>query len=263
MEKHNQMKFIAAFFFVLLFNCSQSETNIDYRPDFKKYFDNYGVEGSFLIYDLNENKFTGYNQERLQQAFLPASTFKIFNSLVALETEVIPDENEIFKWDGTEYQVKNWNRDHNLRSAIKYSAVWFYQELARRIGQNRMQHYIDLVEYGNQNISGGIDNFWLDGGLRISSFEQISFLKKLYKNDLPFTQQNINIVKDILIIEKTENYTLRAKTGWTQQIGWFVGYLEQDNNIYFFATNINILNSEEAKARESVTRDVLNALELL
>ena len=230
-------------------------------------FKEFGVNGSIIIYDLNNDMATYYNYKRLDSVFLPASTFKIFNSLVALETGVIKDENEIIKWDGVDRGWSSWNKDHNLRSAIKVSAVWFYQELARRIGEERMQKFINIVDYGNRNIGGGIDMFWLTGDLRITPHQQIDFLKRLYNNNLPFSQRAINIVKDILILEETDNYILRGKTGWADKpdpdIGWFVGYLEQNNNVYFFATNIDILKNEDSKKRVELTKAVLRSINLL
>jgi beta-lactamase class D len=126
----------------------------------------------------SEDKYTSNDFRRAKERFLPASTFKIFNSLAALESGVIKDQDEIIKWDSIPRGWEKWDMDHNLRSAIKYSAVWFYQELARRIGEEKMRSYINKTGYGNKNIEGGIDLFWLQGELKISAMEQIEFLKK-------------------------------------------------------------------------------------
>ncbi len=155
-----------------------------------------------------------------------------------------------------------------MRQAIKHSAVWFYQILARKIGHQRMQKYINKVGYGNKNIGPekDIDTFWLNGEIRITPKQQINFLSRLYAGDLPFKKRSMDIVKDILIVEQTPEYTLRAKTGWTtapnHDIGWYVGYLEQNNNVYFFATNIDILKPEDGKARAKITRYCLQDLGL-
>ena len=130
-----------------------------------------------------------------------------------------------------------------------------------------MQKYIDTVGYGNKNINGGIDLFWLQGDLRITPKEQINFLVRLYINDLPFSQRTMDIVKDIMIFEKTDSYVLRAKTGWgarlTRQIGWFVGYVVRGNDVFFFANNININNDEDAEGRISITKDILKELNII
>jgi beta-lactamase class D len=209
------------------------------KPELEKYFQ--GFNGAFVLYDLNGNRYIRYHPERCAERFIPASTFKIMNSLIGLESGVIPDENYVIKWDGTQYDIPSWNQDHTLKTAIQNSVVWYYQELARRVGGEKMQHYVDAADYGNKDISGHIDTFWLEGGLRISADEQVEFLKRLYRGDLPFSQRSMNIVKEILVLEKTGTYQLSGKTGSGQRItpheGWFVGYLETGGNVYFFATN--------------------------
>lgn len=245
----------------------QTKSNWQERPDFGKYFQQTGVKGTFLLYDLKKNQYFVYDAQRANTRFIPASTFKIFNSLVALETGAVQDENEVLKWDGVKRDFPEWNQDQTMRMAIKYSTVWFYQEMARRVGQERMQRYIDLVNYGNRDISGGIDQFWLQGGLRISPKEQIDFLVKLYRDELPFSKRTIATVKDILINEKTDDYVLRGKTGWawqfTPQVGWYVGYLERAGNAYFFAINMDITKPDDTKARISITKGILGDLGLI
>jgi beta-lactamase class D len=217
--------------------------------------------GTLVLYNLNADSFTIYNPSRADSASIPASTFKVFNSLVILDEGVLTDENQSLKWDGKKKFLKIWEQDHNLKSAIKYSVVWFYQECARRVGEKRMQFWIDSVGYGNQNISGGIDRFWLDGGLRISPREQVTLLKRLYFNQLPFSQRSMDIVKKIMIRKQTKDFTLHAKTGWadsfTPHIGWYVGYLERDNNVLFFALNMDIRSNADGKKREKIVFEVL------
>lgn len=238
------------------------------RNDFKKYFDEYGHNGCFVLYDLNKDEFVRYNPKRCSERFIPASTFKIFNSLVGLETGAVKDENETMKWDGEKRFYDAWNQDLNMKDAFKFSAVWFYQELARRIGEEKMQHYISINNYGNEDISGGIDKFWLDGGIRISVDEQIEFLKKIYKNEVKFSQRSIDILKRIMIYEKTDEYIIRAKTGWAiqvkDQVGWFVGYVEKNDNVYFFALNVESKNPEEGfVSRKEITFKILKGLGVL
>ena len=224
------------------------------------------VPSSF--YDLAHDHYIRYNPEQCSERFLPASTFKIINSLIALETGVIPDENYVIEWDGTQYEIPAWNQDHDMRTAMQNSVVWYYQELARRVGKEKMQNYIDAVGYGNQDISGEIDPFWLNGALRISADEQVEFLKRLYQGDLPFSERSMEIVRDIMVLEKTDLYQLSGKTGTglvdDLYLGWFVGYLEEDNNVYFFATNIQG-TSPDAKGSivKEITLNILQDIELL
>lgn len=237
--------------------------------NFKKHFQELGIEGSIMIYDLNKDRTYQHNPSRNQTAFLPASTFKILNSLIALETQVIPNELAILTWDGIERKLPEWNRDLNMKEAIKISAVWFYQVLARRVGHEQMQKWITQVGYGNQKIGDkeDIDKFWLAGKLQITPQSQIQFLRRLYKGDLPFSKKSISTVKEMIIVEQTPDYTIRAKTGTIDNpqapIGWYVGYLEQSKNTYFFATNIDIRTKADAIARKEVTRRCLKDLALL
>lgn len=237
------------------------------QKDFKRIFDEHGVHGTFLVYDMQKNTHTAFNEKRTRTPFLPASTFKVPNSLIILESGTVKDENEIIKWDGVKRFYDKWNADHDLKSALKYSAVWVYQELARRVGMKKMQHWLDKINYGNRKIAGEIDTFWLEGGLRITAHQQIDFLKKLYTNRLPFSQRSMDIVKEILIVEKTDAYTLRAKTGWAArvkpQIGWYVGWLERGDEIYLFAMNIDVLKNEDTKARYAITKKVFQTMGLM
>lgn len=241
----------------------KEQNNWQERPDFSKYFQQAGVKGTILIYDLKKSRYLVYNAKRANTGYIPASTFKIFNSLVALETGVVKDENEVIKWDGVKREIPEWNQDHTMKSAIKVSAVWFYQELARRIGEKRMQRYINLTNYGNRDIGGGIDKFWLEGDLRITPKEQIDFLVKLHNNNLPFSPRAIAIVKNIITTEKTDNYVLRGKTGWKGKVGWYVGYLESGGNTYFFATELDIAAPKDTKARIEITRSILKDMGML
>jgi beta-lactamase class D len=242
--------------------------NIEVRTDLKKYFDKYGHDGCFVLYDLKQDLYLKYNPERCSERFIPASTFKIFNSLVGLETSAVKDEFEVFKWDSVKRFYDSWNQDLDMVKAFKYSGVWFYQELARKIGEKKMQHYISLNEYGNEDISGGIDRFWLDGGIRISADEQIEMLKKLYHNQLQFSKRSMDIVKRIMIYDQTNEYTIHAKTGWAirveDQIGWFVGYIEKGDDVYFFAINLESKNPEEGfVSRKEITFVILRQLKIL
>ena len=247
----------------LNFNLSANQVN------FARVFKEFGVNGSIIIYDFSKNKVYEHNSPRNSTAFLPASTFKVLNTLIALETGVIKDDVDVLTWDGIKRDIDVWNQDTNLRQAFKNSTVWFYQVLARRIGSERMQKFINQVGYGNQQIGKpeNIDKFWLEGALRISPKQQIEFLQKVHDGKLPFSQRNLNILKDIMIIEQTPNYTLRGKTGWVTSknpnIGWIFGYLEQNNKVYYFATNIDMSNVKLAPARIKITRRCLEMLGLL
>lgn len=243
------------------------QTKTTGRQEWKQYFDNAGVHGCFMLYDMNKDTLFVYNSARIDSGFTPASTFKIPNSLISLQAGVIPNVDDTIRWDGVKRGRPQWNTDQNMRSAIRFSTVWFYQELARRVGEKRMKHYIDSIDYGNKTISGGIDLFWLKGDMRITPRQQLTFLKKLYKNELPFSPSIMETVKDILITERTEAYVLRSKTGWGDlgkpDTGWYVGYLERAGNTYFLVNNIDISKDEDVGARISITRQILKSAGLI
>lgn len=251
-------------------NGSIAQTHFEERPEYESYFKKYGVGGSFLLYDLKQNAYIAYDTSRCKERFAPASTFKIFNSLVALETGVAPDEHLVLTWDGVDKGRPSWNQDQDMATAIKNSTVWYYQEIARRIGGKRMREWIRRERYGNMDMSGGIDKFWLKGGMGISQQEQVDFLKRLYQGTLHFSRRSMDIVKRIIILKDTATYTLRGKTGWAQRdgknIGWLVGYLEQKGNVYFYAINIEAPDPAPESftpARREITEAILKSLGLL
>ncbi len=233
------------------------------KSDWGIFFEEARVQGTFVLQEEGSEEIQVWNLPRAQTGYLPASTFKIFNSLVMLETGQMPDIDTFFPWDSVERAYPFWNQDQNIRTGMMYSAVWFYQEMARRIGQDTMQAYIDRVGYGNRDISGGIDLFWLQGGLRMTALEQIAFLQRLYHDELPFSPKSMDGVKESMINEETDTYILRAKTGWAVRqepgTGWWVGYVEKGEKVYFFAMNIDTYTSEDANARKSVSRQILRA----
>ena len=225
-------------------------------PNYQPYFEEYGVKGCFILYDLNSDMYQVYNSTRCEQGFLPASTFKILNSLIGLETGVLTDENMVIPWDGTVRSVAEWNKDHTLASAITYSAVPYFQEVARRIGPERMKEYIDDSDFGRMDISTEtIDRFWLWGDSRITPWEQMNFLIHLYKNQLPFEQKNVDLVKKLIILKQTNKWILRGKTGMTVQdgnnIGWLVGYLEENGNTWIYVCNVEAGSENMEKFKES------------
>lgn len=263
------------FFVLIIFlsNCSGTSKNEDSSSshsaldtglvsEMETAFSNRNINGCFILYDVENDTNIIYNQERAKQRFLPASTYKILNSLIALECAVVKDENEVIQWDSVERPVPIWNQNHTMKTGIKYSVVWYYQELARRIGEEQMQVWVDRVSYGNQQIGKNINDFWLVGELRISPMEQLEFLKEFVAEDLPFRKEVIKTVKEILIEDKSDAYIFRAKTGWADYgtpVGWYVGYIEINGKTYIFVNNIEIRNNQDAKARKEITKEIFKA----
>ena len=233
----------------------------------EKIFD--GHTGAFILFDMQNKEYLRYNRKRCAERFLPASTFKIPNSLIGLETGIVPDENFVIKWDGIKHRNEEWNKDHTLATAIKFSVVPYYQELARRVGRERFSGYLKRIGYGNQTIGGQIDTFWLDNSLKISADEQIDFLKRFYEYKLPFTKRSINLVKKILPEEKYPSALLKFKTGaGTKEDGkwlcWIVGYVEKKSNVYLFALNVEAKTYGEARElRDNLSKNILTRLKII
>lgn len=256
----------AVFLFTLMLTTLQYAQNYK-EIDLSKIFK--GKSGAFVLYDQSDNQYYKYNIIRCRQRFLPASTFKIPNSLIGLETKVIPDSNYVIKWDGKPKPIKVWERDHSLKSAIYYSVVPYFQELARRVGKNRMQYWLNKVSYGNKKIGSRIDRFWLDNSLQISADEQVEFLKKFYNRKLPFSKRAVDIVKAILPKENFGNVVIKSKTGTgkideNHFIGWLVGYIEKGRDVYSFAFNVEGKNYDEAIAlRNEIPKVIFKRLKLI
>jgi beta-lactamase class D len=257
-----------------LFNSETSKFKV--RDEFKTYFENCGVDGSIVIFDQNNQQWMLSDTTSIHRESLPASTFKIINLLIALETKVIKDENEIVKWVGKTDTVKYGYRpeiyhDMTVQEAFEVSAGWVFIELAKKIGKENYTKYLTECNYGNLNLTQQDADFWNFGNFAISPINQVEFLKNLYNGNLPFSKRNMEIVKRVMLTEETDNYAIHAKTGWTREnntnTGWWVGYLETNNNTYFFATRLlqNRDNNRDdfGSCRKEITKNVLRDLGFL
>jgi len=205
-------------------------------------------EATFVVYHPSSGQAIRHNAARAQQRFIPASTYKIPNSLIALETGVAEGPEHMIPWDSTirpaeGFWSREWSRNHTLRSAIRLSVYWYYQALAREIGAERMQAYLDQFDYGNRDLGGGIDQFWLHGDLRISPNEQVRFLERMYRGKLGLSPRTTQIVKEILVLEENADYRLSGKTGTadvtpTRELAWLVGCVEREGEVWFYALNM-------------------------
>ncbi|MNU21875.1 Beta-lactamase OXA-10 precursor [compost metagenome] len=278
----HKIKVAVAALGIVLGLASCSDVRINDHDEWKPVFDKYKVtEGCFEYYDNNKEEANYYDKERCSKRMSPASTFKIFNSLVALETGVALDEQMKIKWDGV-VRRPEWDKDLTMAEAFKVSAVPYYQELARRIGVKEMQHYLDTVQYGNMQIGSQIDQFWLNDTLQITPDEQVGFMKRLYHDELPFSPRSQRIVKGMMLQETATDYQLYYKTGWSgidgakEDILWVVGYAETVHRLknpktgdmqaiphpYFFALNFSVPKNSDSKTlvetRIKLLHDLLN-----
>ena len=244
------MKQLSNFLLLIAFLQSCSPNNVKQDKSLKKYFDDNKVEGCFALMDNASGKFTVHNLGRYRDSsYLPASTFKILNSLIGLQTGKISSDSMVIKWDGVERRVADWNKDLNMYEAFRVSSVYYYQEVARRIGKDTMQIWLDSLKYGAKTdtgkvvITSAIDSFWLDNSLKITPDQQLALVKRLYFDQLPFFKSYQEMVKRAMLFENNSNYRLGYKTGWGfkengNAIGWVVGWVEENNHPYFFVLNI-------------------------
>ncbi len=243
----------------------------DVPPNFQPYFEEFGVEGSFILYDLKNDIYQIYNSTRCEQGFLPGSTFEIVDALIGLETGAISDENMIIPWDSISRTEESWNKGHSLTSAIPYSVTPYFQEVARRVGPDRMKEYIDDSDFGNMEITKEtIDRFWLWGNSRITPWDQMNFILHFYTNKLPFSQANIDLVKKLIVLKQTDKWIFRGKTGMTVQdgknLGWLVGYLEENGNVWLYVCNVESGTENQERFKESrrgITEKIFKSMGLM
>lgn len=230
------------------------------------YFKQYEAVGTIVIDDARGETLKPlqlYNTERATTRFAPASTYKIPHTLMALDSGVLTPEQQ-FKWDGTESAFTLHNQDQTLNTAMRYSVIWVYRQLAEAIGSAQAERYLQQLQYGNARVDTDFGDYWIDGELAISAVEQINFLKQLYANSLPFKPEHQQLVKDLIVIEQGENWVLRAKTGWQGKYGWWVGWVELPSGPIFFALNIDTPNRlADLPKREQIGRAVLVSLHAL
>lgn len=242
-------------------------SNKDSSNAIEKIFQDADVNGTFVLYDVSDDRFIIHDETRAERRFLPASTFKIPNSLIGLATSTVNDVDEILPYGGGPQFLKIWEQDMGLRDAIRVSNVPVYQELARRIGLERMSEYVSMLDYGNRNIGNTVDRFWLEGPLQISAVEQAVFLARLAQKKLPLPQQVQESVREIIEIESGDGWSLYAKTGWATSIqpsvGWWVGWVEKNGHIFSFALNIDMPELSDAPKRKNVGRACLQALAII
>jgi len=227
-----------------------------------------GVEGTFVLLDERRGELRGTNRTRAEQRISPASTFKIANALIGLSLGAVRSVDEVIPYNGDANPfMREWLEPMGLRGAMKVSNVPLYQELARRIGLQRMREVIARLGYGNQQIGTNVTTFWLRGPLAISAVEQTRFLSRLAHRTLPFPAQAQRQVAEITRVDSGPGWSLHAKTGWQNApgagLGWWVGWVQKGDQITPFALNIAMAGAADAPKREQLGRSSLQALGIL
>lgn len=210
------------------------------RAEWRSLIERDGLRGTIAVYDAGRDELACARVELCTARRIPASTFKIANALIGLETGAVDGPAAPFPWDGVRRSIEDWNRDHTLASAMAASCLPCFQALARRIGRPAMDAWLAKLDYGDRRTDGVIDRFWIDGSLHISPLEQVDFLRRLDVHALPVSERARAVVRDILVNERRGERVLRAKTGWAaphtpDEVGWFVGWVEGGGRppIYF------------------------------
>lgn len=255
-----------ACFAALLLLCIDLAHALDWQdsPAVGKLFDDAGMRGAFVLYDVEADRFIGHQRERAETRFVPASTFKIANSLIGLSVGAAKSVDEALPYGGKSQPFKAWEQDMGLREAIKVSNVPVYQELARRIGVEQMRAGVAALGYGNGDIGTTVDTFWLSGPLKISAVEQTRLLARLARSELPFAAQVQAQVREIMQLEQGDGWTLYGKTGWltteSPKLGWWVGWVQKGERLYCFALNIDMPQEADAPKRIQLGKASLQAL---
>ena len=243
---------------------NSSTENISY-VDYSAYFGEY--EGSFVLYDLENDIWSIHDLENATLRVSPNSTYKIYDALFGLEEGAITPDNSFIAWNQEVYPFEAWNADQTLQSAMHSSVNWYFQTVDEKIGAASVNSYIQEIGYGNENIDGDFPTYWMESSLEISPIEQVELLTKLYNNSFGFDPENINAVKDSICLSASENGTFYGKTG-TGRIdgqdvnGWFVGYIETADNTYFFATNIGAESNATGSNATEITMSILSDLNI-
>ena len=255
------VSFALAFYFSSWVSFAQ---NNELLAKLEDVFKQQNVVGTFVLHDPANDQLILVNAKRAVERKIPASTFKIANSLIALESKVVANENEIIPYGGKPQLFKSWERDMSMRAGIRISNVPIFQELASRVGIKRYEKRLKTLNYGNGQVGQDVKTFWLQGPLKISAIEQAKFLSSLAQKKLPISARSQEIVADIIRLEKMNGRVLYGKTGWSSasmpQIGWFVGWAKNERGLFSFALNIDIYSKSEARKRKLIAKELLSIL---
>ena len=241
-----------------------SSENVSY-VDLSTYFGEY--EGSFVLYDLENDAWSIHDMEHATLRVAPNSTYKIYDALFGLEEEIITPENSFIAWNGETYPFEAWNADQTLQSAMNSSVNWYFESVDEQLGAANISNYIEEIGYGNENISGDFSTYWMESSLKISPIEQVELLTRLQNNSLGFAPENINAVKDAICLSSSDAGTFYGKTG-TGRVdgqdvnGWFIGYIETADNTYFFATNIGADSDATGGNATEITMSILSDMNI-
>ena len=239
-------------------NISSEKINL---MDLSSYFN--GYEGSFVLYDMNNDTWNIYDMDHATLRTAPNSTYKIYDALFGLEEGIIKPGDSVMAWNGADYPFEAWNADQDLYSAMQASVNWYFEEIDKQLGSSTIQNFIRKIGYGNENVSSDLSSYWMQSTLKISPVEQVQLLTALHNNNFDFAPKHINAVKNAICLFSSEGKNFYGKTG-TGRVdgrdvnGWFVGYIETAGNTYFFATNIQATENATGSKASEISLSILS-----
>ena len=224
------------------------------------------MDGCFVLYDQKNDQWNVYQEEEARQRISPASTYKIYDALLALESGTITPQKNQLPWNGKSYPFQEWEQDQTLDSAIQNSVNWYFQELDASLNRSDIQAFLNRIDYGNQRIGDDLETYWLDESLKISAVEQVELLIRLEQNQFGFDEDNVRAVKKSLLLSSDSSGSLYGKTGTVRTdqgsaSGWFIGYMKYAGNTYYFAANVKGTDTASGQDARNLTMDILSGIQ--
>ena len=219
--------------------------------DWSEYFN--GLNGTAVVYDISNRRYTVYNSDLALTRSSPCSTFKIISSLIALENGIFEPEDSTRDWSGEIFWNEDWNKDIDFREAFRTSCVWYYRQVIDDIGKDVMQKELDKLQYGNCDISDwegrlntnnnnrALTGFWLESSLMISPKEQVEVMERIFGDNSGYSEETQNELKQVMLVSEQErtDISIYGKTGMGKAEGivadaWFTGFAEgTEGKVYF------------------------------
>ncbi len=253
------MKKVITILILLFVGCQSTPPGPDPAKGAVKYFS--GQEGCFLLYNVKTKAFDKIiGDENCKKEYSPCSTFKVPLAVMAFDAKALKDENVVLKWDGKKDEREVANRDHNAKTWMSDSIVWFSQRLTKKLGVKKVQGYLDGFNYGNRDLRAGITEAWLvrpssnGPALKITAYDQVEFMKKLWADQLPASPRAMKVARELTFLETSpKGFQLNGKTGSNffdenkkVNLGWFIAHLQKGDQEYIAVANYRDLAPVEA-----------------
>jgi beta-lactamase class D len=257
------MRFLLFLIFALLLGISGSFTqkNIEQNERLNFLHKSMGVKSTIIVYNQQKNKLITNDTVAYKEMYSPNNTFYLYESLIGLESGNIKDSADIYSWDFVRYPNENWNQDQNLSVALKHQTEWYFKQVAKTIDTSKMQSWLNLIGYGNKDISGGIDQFWKNNSLKISIKQQFDLFKRLYYYNLPFSFDYLKFIRKTFVKNRLTNknlYSFKTKgMNNNKPMIWYLGYVEFLNNTYLVVHCVEMNSRKKNKYFSTIQSELL------